>query len=245
VFLQQLAVIRYNEQAAAAAVLNVSSVDMLNFADGLLNNAPEMMVRERLVIAIRTHKPRAVFTWSPYLDFEMYVNGREHPDHRTTGQIVLDAVYPSARGACVCVCVFVCACVCLCLCLCVPVSALSACAARLPRVPGAVRGRPGDAQSAGRVSLLHRWRDVRVRGHHHRGYGQGAARVVVFRCQPVLWVMLCNNGAAQIKALEQHVSQYTNATNLADNVLEFGALVAQDVGIAGYAEGFIYIPQMP
>jgi LmbE family N-acetylglucosaminyl deacetylase len=89
----------------------VSSVDMLNFADGLLNNAPEMMVRERLVIAIRTHKPMAVFTWSPYLDFEMYVNGREHPDHRTTGQIVLDAVYPSARGACVCVCVCVCLCV--------------------------------------------------------------------------------------------------------------------------------------
>ena len=69
---EQLAVIRYNEQLAAAAVLNVSGVAMLDFDDGFLNNAVEKEVRQRIVGEIRLHKPAAIFTWSPYLDFAQY-----------------------------------------------------------------------------------------------------------------------------------------------------------------------------
>jgi len=81
---EMVAVTRYNEQLAAAAVLKVSTVQMLDFEDGFLNNAPETTVRERVVAAIRQYKPVAVFTWSPVTAFDMYQGGMEHPDHRTT-----------------------------------------------------------------------------------------------------------------------------------------------------------------
>lgn len=38
--------------------------------DGMLNNAPEAAVRERIAGEIRRYKPDAIFTWSPYLDFQ-------------------------------------------------------------------------------------------------------------------------------------------------------------------------------
>ena len=69
---EQLAVTRYQEQFAAAGVLNVSHVTMLDFSDSFLNNAPEKDVRQLVVAAIRRYKPKAIFTWSPYLDFTQY-----------------------------------------------------------------------------------------------------------------------------------------------------------------------------
>lgn len=96
---ERLASIRHGEQVAAAAVLGIprSQVTLLDYEDGLLNNAAESDVRERVVAAVRRIRPAAVFVWSPYLTFDAYFYGMEHPDHRTTGQIMLDAVYPSAR----------------------------------------------------------------------------------------------------------------------------------------------------
>ena len=38
-----------------------------------------------------------MFTWKPYIDFELYQFGLVHTDHQTTGQRILDCVYPSAR----------------------------------------------------------------------------------------------------------------------------------------------------
>ena len=83
--------------AAAVFAIPPALVLQFNFADGQLQDASELAVRGRVIAAIRTFRPAAVFTWSPYLDFSAYQWGLEHTDHHTTGQVTLDAVYPSAR----------------------------------------------------------------------------------------------------------------------------------------------------
>ncbi len=85
----QLAEIRRSEQLAAANSLGVSEVIFLNHDDQSIEDTPEF--RKELVRMIRTYKPDVVAAPDPYRKYVW------HRDHRITGQVVLDAVYPFAR----------------------------------------------------------------------------------------------------------------------------------------------------
>jgi LmbE family N-acetylglucosaminyl deacetylase len=86
---QELAVIRKNEQLAAARLLAVEDVIFLDYPDQGLEDTPEF--RKQLVRLIRTYRPLTVVTSDPYRRYIW------HRDHRILGQVVLDAVFPFAR----------------------------------------------------------------------------------------------------------------------------------------------------
>ena len=92
--------IREAEQRAACEVYGVQAVEFLRFPDGHLTNNEE--TREAVVRLIRKYRPRVVITHDPTRhifafdpdtepDKTAYLN---HPDHRATGNIVLDAIFP-------------------------------------------------------------------------------------------------------------------------------------------------------
>ena len=87
---EKLAAIRESEQAAAAASLGVKEVIYLRYGDGELNDTAKF--RGELVRAIRKHKPDVVFCTDPFRQ-TFYL----HRDHRVSGQVTLDAVFPYAR----------------------------------------------------------------------------------------------------------------------------------------------------
>ena len=87
---QQLAKIREKEQTAAAAVLGVSDVVFLRYPDQGLEDTPDF--RKTIVRQIRTYKPEMIVTPDPYRRYIW------HRDHRITGQVTLDAVFPYARN---------------------------------------------------------------------------------------------------------------------------------------------------
>ena len=82
--------IRRQEQEAAAAVIGVKNLVMLDHPDGELE-ADRVLLGE-LVHAIRTYRPDVIFTHDPFR-----MAGFNHRDHRNTGISVQDAVYPYAR----------------------------------------------------------------------------------------------------------------------------------------------------
>jgi LmbE family N-acetylglucosaminyl deacetylase len=86
---QQLALIREKEQQDAAAVLGVADVVFLRYPDQQLEDTPDF--RKSIVKQIRKYQPETVVTSDPY---KRYI---WHRDHRITGQVTLDAVYPYAR----------------------------------------------------------------------------------------------------------------------------------------------------
>ncbi len=86
---QWLAQVREREQLAAAHVLGVREVVFLRYPDQGLEESVEF--RGDIVRVIRKFRPRTVVTLDPYRRYIW------HRDHRITGQVVLDAVYPFAR----------------------------------------------------------------------------------------------------------------------------------------------------
>ncbi len=86
---EQLARIREREQRAAARVLGVKKVIFLHHPDQGLEDTPEF--RKEIVRLIRKYKPETVVTADPYRRYVW------HRDHRITGQVTLDAVFPYAR----------------------------------------------------------------------------------------------------------------------------------------------------
>jgi LmbE family N-acetylglucosaminyl deacetylase len=86
---QKLARIREQEQLAAAKLLGVSEVIFLRHPDQSLEDTPEF--RKELVSLIRRYRPEVVVTASPYRRYMW------HRDHRITGQVAMDAVFPYAR----------------------------------------------------------------------------------------------------------------------------------------------------
>ena len=85
----------------AAEVLGISAVEFLRFSDGHLRNSEA--ARKAVVQLIRKYRPRLVVTHDPSEhifapdpdekpDDTAYLN---HPDHRATGNIVLDAIFPA------------------------------------------------------------------------------------------------------------------------------------------------------
>lgn len=87
----QLARTREQEQLAAAKLLGVREVIFLRHPDQTLEDTPEF--RKELVRLIRMYKPETVATVDPYRRYIW------HRDHRVTGQVALDAIFPFARDA--------------------------------------------------------------------------------------------------------------------------------------------------
>jgi len=86
---ERLAEIRQVEQHAAAAVLGVSDVLFLGYPDQGLEGTDAF--RKHIVRLLRTYQPQTVATTDPYRRYLW------HRDHRITGQVVMDAVFPYAR----------------------------------------------------------------------------------------------------------------------------------------------------
>ena len=85
-----LSAARIKEHQAAAAILGITGVAMLGRPEGELEDTSDF--RKDLVRQIRLVKPDVVLTAEPYRR-----NMQWHRDHRITGQVALDAVFPYAR----------------------------------------------------------------------------------------------------------------------------------------------------
>jgi len=86
---EELVKIREEEQMAAARSLGVREVIFLRYPDQGLEDTPEF--RKELVRLIRLYKPETMVTADPYRRYVW------HRDHRITGQVTLDAIFPYAR----------------------------------------------------------------------------------------------------------------------------------------------------
>jgi len=84
---------RIIEQEKAAKSLGVESVKYLDYEDGYI--LPNLDLRKAIVREIRKIRPDILATCDPTNIFpsQQYIN---HPDHRYTGQAVIDAVFPAA-----------------------------------------------------------------------------------------------------------------------------------------------------
>jgi LmbE family N-acetylglucosaminyl deacetylase len=87
---EQLAEQRAAEQRAAADFMGVKNLVMLRYPDGGLEDTREF--RGDVVRAIRTYRPHTVFAHDPHR-----IKGFQHRDHRISGLVATDAVYPFAR----------------------------------------------------------------------------------------------------------------------------------------------------
>lgn len=87
----ELARIRKQEQLAAAKLLGVREVIFLRHPDQSLEDTPQF--RKEIVRLIRMYQPETVVTADPYRRYIW------HRDHRITGQVTLDAVFPYARDS--------------------------------------------------------------------------------------------------------------------------------------------------
>jgi LmbE family N-acetylglucosaminyl deacetylase len=87
---KELSSTREKEQLAAAKILGVKNVVMLHHPDGELEDTGDF--RKELVRQIRLVRPDVVLTTEPYR-----MNLSWHRDHRITGQVTIDAVFPYAR----------------------------------------------------------------------------------------------------------------------------------------------------
>jgi len=85
----ELVKIREKEQWEAARILGVKDVVFLGYPDQGLEDTAEF--RKEIVRQIRAYRPYTVATTDPYRKYIW------HRDHRITGQVVMDAVYPFAR----------------------------------------------------------------------------------------------------------------------------------------------------
>ena len=86
---EDLANIREEEQQKAADLLGVKEVVFLRYPDQGLEDTSEF--RKDIVRLIRRYRPMTVVTTDPYRRYIW------HRDHRITGQVVLDAIFPFAR----------------------------------------------------------------------------------------------------------------------------------------------------
>jgi LmbE family N-acetylglucosaminyl deacetylase len=83
---EEMRAIRDNELNGAAAVLGVSRVIPLGYADGdLAYDAPPRELRGHFMRLIREHRPDIMFTWDPFAPYE------GHPDHRAVATAASEA----------------------------------------------------------------------------------------------------------------------------------------------------------
>ncbi|MFC2010209.1 PIG-L deacetylase family protein [Chloroflexota bacterium] len=86
---EELAKIREEEQQAAAKLLGVREVVFMGNPDQSLEDTPEF--RKAVVRLLRLYQPHTVVTADPYRRYLW------HRDHRITGRVVLDAIFPYSR----------------------------------------------------------------------------------------------------------------------------------------------------
>lgn len=85
-----VAATRQAEQKAAAREMGARRIEMLSHPDGALADTPEF--RGKLVELIRRYQPHVVLTHDAHTR-DRFV----HRDHRITGTVVEDAIFPYAR----------------------------------------------------------------------------------------------------------------------------------------------------
>ena len=90
---EQLAPIRAEEQRRAAQVLGVGYVEFLGYEDGELEDTRDL--RRDVTREIRRWRPNLIITLNPHRTYNNFPGW--HRDHRVTGRVVLDCVYPLAR----------------------------------------------------------------------------------------------------------------------------------------------------
>jgi LmbE family N-acetylglucosaminyl deacetylase len=86
---EKLAAIREAEQRAACRVLGVRECVFLGYPDGFTVDDDE--VRGQIVRLLRLYRPDVVVTW------DAFRGSFNHRDHRNTGTVVADAIYPIVR----------------------------------------------------------------------------------------------------------------------------------------------------
>ncbi len=86
----ELGSLREKQQQESGKILGVQEVVLLHHSDGELEDTREF--RREIVRQIRRVKPEVVMCPEPYRK-----NLAWHRDHRVTGQVTLDAVFPYAR----------------------------------------------------------------------------------------------------------------------------------------------------
>jgi LmbE family N-acetylglucosaminyl deacetylase len=84
--------IREVEQRAAARTLGVKRVEFLGYEDGEVEDTRDL--RRDVTRQIRRWRPELVISQSPHRTSSIFAS---HRDHRVTGGVVLDCVYPLAR----------------------------------------------------------------------------------------------------------------------------------------------------
>jgi LmbE family N-acetylglucosaminyl deacetylase len=89
----QLVPVRAAEQRRAAQVLGVGRVEFLGYEDGELEDT--LALRRDITREIRRWRPDLILTLNPRRTYSNIPGW--HRDHRTTGRVVLDCVYPLAR----------------------------------------------------------------------------------------------------------------------------------------------------
>ncbi|NLF52257.1 MAG: PIG-L family deacetylase [Leptolinea sp.] len=89
----ELATLREIEQKKAAEIIGVHHIEQLGYDDGML--IADLQARKDVVRVIRKIKPNILVSCDPtnFFPNEGYIN---HSDHRTAGQIALDAVFPAS-----------------------------------------------------------------------------------------------------------------------------------------------------
>ena len=92
---KQVAAMRRKEQKAACQIIGGSGVKFLNHHDGTLEVT--MKLKSQICEVIRDFQPDVVITMDPTMVYSAEQGIINHPDHRATGQAVLDSVYPLAR----------------------------------------------------------------------------------------------------------------------------------------------------
>ena len=90
---ERLAPIRAEEQRRAARVLGVERVEFLGYEDGEVEDTRDL--RRDVTRQIRRWRPELIITLNPHRTYNNFPGW--HRDHRTTGRVVLDCVYPLAR----------------------------------------------------------------------------------------------------------------------------------------------------
>jgi len=89
-----MAMLRREEQTAAANAVGVTDLVFLGHGDGRVQ--PTLQLRADISAVIRRVRPRVVITQSPVRNLDrIYAS---HPDHLAAGEAAMCAVYPDARN---------------------------------------------------------------------------------------------------------------------------------------------------
>lgn len=98
-----IAQIRAVEAKAAAAVLGVHTVELLNYEDGMVLSYPEQTIQEDLTVCVRRHRPAVVFTWHPEWQLDLqpgegWDDLGYHPDHQAVGELAIATTQGPSAG---------------------------------------------------------------------------------------------------------------------------------------------------